>query len=300
MVTVSIILVNYNGDPVVIDCLNSIREILKTVPYEVIVVDNASTDHSADRIAETFPEVQLIRQQENRGFGAGNNVGARLAKGKYLFLLNTDTLLICDVLPHLVELMEQNPSIGILGPQLLHADRSLQISTARSISIWGEYQTLKQQRDYQNQNRDRIIQQFSVIHEADIIIGAALFIRKSLFEELSGFDENFFMYLEESDLCQRARSKGWKIMYTPSVSLIHLGGYSVGKTIDRLRLEYRKSQLYYYQKHRPLWEQIILRIYLATKFGLSWLTSKESVNLAIFKLVLRGCCKGVKNLLASF
>lgn len=288
MVTVSIILVNYNGAQVVIDCLRSIRDTLQTVPYEVIVVDNASTDESVNGIETTFPEVQLIRQNQNRGFGAGNNLGASIAKGKYLFLLNTDTLLICDVLPHLVELMEQNPSIGIVGPQLLNPDKSLQISTARSIGIWGEYQTLKQQLDYQKRDRERIAQEFMAMHEADIIIGAALFIRKSLFEELAGFDETFFMYFEESDLCERARSKGWRIIYTPSVSLIHIGGYSVKKTVDRLRLEYRKSQLYYYKKHRPIWERIILRFYLSIKFTIAWLLSQEQVNLEILKLVVGG------------
>lgn len=286
MVTVSIILVNYNGAQVVIDCLRSIQNMLQIVPYEVIVVDNASTDDSANCIETTFPAVQLIRQNQNRGFGAGNNLGAKIAKGKYLFLLNTDTLLICDVLPQLVELMEQNPAIGIVGPQLLNSDKSLQISTARSIGIWGEYQTLKQQLDYQKQDRERIAQEFMAMHEADVIIGAALFIRKSLFEDLSGFDENFFMYFEESDLCERARSQGWKIIYTPSTSLIHLGGYSVKKTADRLRLEYRKSQLYYYKKHRPIWEIIILRLYLSIKFAIIWLLSKEPANLEIFKLVI--------------
>jgi GT2 family glycosyltransferase len=263
---VSIILVNYNGGPVVLDCLASIQAQLRQVPYEVILVDNASGDGSADRIAQQFPDVQLVRSPVNRGFGAGNNVGASLARGQYLFLLNTDTILTADLLPTLVALIGEDPTIGIVGPQLRNPDGSFQLSTSPALGIWGESRALRQQRQYRQQ-RARLSQQFDRQQLVDIVIGAALLIRTSLFQSLGGFDERFFMYFEESDLCQRARDQGWQIMYTPAVSLIHLGGYSVGKTADGLRLEYRRSQLYYYQKHRPLWEQVILRGYLALKFG---------------------------------
>lgn len=285
MVTVSIILVNYNGGQVVLDCLDSIRRHLHQISHEVIVVDNASTDDSANLIEEKFPEVRLLRLQQNRGFGAGNNQGAAISTGKYLLLLNTDTLLISDVLPHLVETIKQNSSIGIVAPQLLNPDQSLQLSTAKRIGIWGEYQALKQQRDYKNR-RDQVVQQFSIAQEVDIVIGAALMIRRSLFEDLAGFDETFFMYFEESDLCERARAKGWKVVYDPTVALIHLGGYSVSKTSDRLQFAYRCSQLYYYQKHRPLWERFVLRFYLTVKFTRAWLKSRDSVNLKILRLAL--------------
>ena len=287
MITVSIILVNYNGAEVTIECLHSIQNQLQTVPYEVIVVDNASTDQSAALIEKNFPTVALLRQAENRGFGSGNNVGAGVASGKYLFLLNTDTVLTCDILPQLVDAIEQDETIGIVAPKLLNSDSSLQLSTARSISLWGEFQDLKQKHDYQKpRHQSRICEQFSERQEVDVVIGAALLIRKSLFEELGGFDEAFFMYFEESDLCQRAKAQGWKIVYVPSVSLIHLGGYSVNKTSDRLRLEYRRSQIYYYQKHRPFYEQFILRCYLATKFLYASVRSTQKVNFEILSFVL--------------
>ncbi|MBW4443220.1 MAG: glycosyltransferase family 2 protein [Plectolyngbya sp. WJT66-NPBG17] len=287
MVTVSIILVNYNGAEITIECLHSIQSQLHSVPYEVIVVDNASTDQSAASIEKAFPEVKLLRQSQNRGFGTGNNIGAKIASGKYLFLLNTDTILTSDLLPHLVEVIEKDSTIGIIGPKLLNPDGSLQLSTARSISLWGEYQDLKQKIDYQKlEARSHISEQFTTLQEVDIVIGAALLIRRDLFESLGGFDETFFMYFEESDLCQRVREKGLKVIYTPSVNLIHLGGYSVNKTVDRLRLEYRRSQIYYYQKHRPRSEQLILRCYLALKFAYASLRSSQKVNLEILRLVL--------------
>ena len=284
MTTVSIILVNYNGSQVVIDCLDSLQNTLQTIAHEVIVVDNASTDGSADLIETLFPTMHLVRQSQNRGFGAGNNLGASFANGEFLLLLNTDTLLTFDILPYLVDLMRQDPTIGIIGPQLLNPDGGLQRSTAPEISIWGECQALKQQLD--DRSRHQISQEFAKMQDVDIVVGAALFIRKGLFEALAGFDETFFMYFEESDLCRRAQTKGWKVVYAPSVALIHLGGYSVSKTPDKLRLDYRRSQLYYYQKHRPIWEQVTLRIYLVMKFVCSFLCSFKSANLEILRLIL--------------
>ncbi|PSB34652.1 glycosyltransferase family 2 protein [Stenomitos frigidus] len=286
-VLVSIILVNYNGANVMLECLRSLLQFLHSVPYEIIVVDNASTDGSAALVAESVPTVNLIKQTENRGFGSGNNVGAKHAKGEFLFFLNTDTLLINDVLPHLVMLMKNDPKIGIIGTKLLNADRSLQLSIASEISLNGEYQTLKQQKEYAvPQQREAIEQKFEQEQPVDIVIGAAFFIRRALFEALNGFDETFFMYFEESDLCQRARDQGWQVLYTPEVSIIHLGGYSVGKVSDQMRLEYRRSQLYYYQKHRPLWEQLVLRVYLAAKFAIATLKSSNPTDLKILRLIL--------------
>ncbi len=284
MTIVSIILVNYNGGQVVIDCLDSLQKTLQTIAHEVIVVDNASTDSSADQIETLFPAVHLVRQSHNRGFGTGNNRGASLAKGEFLLLLNTDTLLTDDILPYLVDLMRHDPTIGIIGPRLLNPDGGFQRSTAPEIGIWGECQALKQQFDDRT-HRHRLDQP-TKMQDIDIVLGAALLIRKGLFDALSGFDETFFMYFEESDLCIRAQEKGWKVIYAPSVSLIHLGGYSVSKTPDKLRLEYRRSQLYYYQKHRPIWEQVILRIYLLTKFTVSFLVSFQTANLKILHLIL--------------
>jgi GT2 family glycosyltransferase len=284
---VSIILVNYNGADVVLDCLRSLLKYLHTIPYEIIVVDNASTDGSAALISEHFPTIQVLKQKDNQGFGTGNNVGAKQAKGEFLFFLNTDTLLTSDVLPPLVMLMKEHPEIGVIGTKLLNADGSLQLSIASEISIAGEYQTLKQLKQYTVPQQQKTIEQkFAQTQVVDIVIGAAFFIRRALFEALKGFDEAFFMYFEESDLCQRVRDRGWQVLYTPDVSIIHLGGYSVGKVSDRMRLEYRRSQLYYYQKHRPLWEQVVLRVYLAAKFAIATLRSFNSTNLKILRLLL--------------
>lgn len=265
-VAVSIIIVNYNGGGVIGDCLASIFQHLDMAKTEVIVVDNASQDGSPDVIAHQFPQVRLLRQGDNRGFGAANNVGAGAAQGEYLFLLNSDTVIHSNLLPVLIRQLESSPNIGIVGPRLLNSDGSFQLSTAYEIGLWGEWRTLQTVRQYrQSENRPALAQQYGGDQFVDIVVGAAMLMRRSHFHQVGGFDETFFMYFEESDLCQRFREAGWRILYTPAVSLVHIGGYSVAQAASRMAAEYRRSQRYYYQKHRPRWEQWVLHGYLAFK-----------------------------------
>ena len=274
MTLVSIILVSYNNATIIKDCLQSLRQFNQTIPSEIIVVDNNSQDGSPEIIAEYFPEVNLLRETINHGFGKGNNIGAGVAQGEFILFLNTDTILTCDFLPSLLTIIEQDHQVGIVAPKLVNRDGSFQISTSPAISIKGEYIAQKRSHQYrQGKNLKEITQAFAHQQEVDIVVGAALLIRRRLFEQLRGFDENFFMYFEESDLCQRSQYLGWKIIYCPQVSLIHLQGESTSKVPEKMLLEYRRSQIYYYQKHRPLWEQKFLQVYLLTKFSLLWLLS---------------------------
>ncbi|MEH2235899.1 glycosyltransferase family 2 protein [Nostoc sp.] len=285
-ISVSVILVNYNGAEILPDCLKSIQKFIDVPTYEIILVDNASSDGSVELVAENYPQIRLVKQKENRGFGAGNNAGAKLASGEFLFLLNTDTVLTSNIFPHLIKLMEADPQVGIIGPKLLNSDGSLQISISPALGIQGEYQARQIHQAYQNISQQNLIEQkFQEIQEVDIVVGAAFFIRSILFDELGGFDENFFMYFEESDLCQRAQNQGYKIIYTPHVSLIHLKGYSIQKAANTMAIEYRRSQIYYYQKHRPWWEQLLLRIYLFYKFFWEFITTANPNSLKVIILL---------------
>ena len=263
---VSIIIVNYNGLGVIVDCLTSIFGHLPAPAIEVIVVDNDSQDGSPELIAQKFPQVNLLRQSKNSGFGTANNVGARQARGEYLLLLNSDTLVTADILPTLVAKLTSEAHVGIVGPRLLNPDGSFQLSIAHEIGLWGEWRTLQQVKQYRiPANRPALAARYDRDQVVDIVIGAALMMRRSLFEQVGGFDETFFMYFEESDLCQRVRALGYKILYTPAVTVIHIGGYSVAQAAGPMAVAYRRSQRYYYRKHRPRWEQWILHGYLAFK-----------------------------------
>ncbi|MBE9221056.1 glycosyltransferase family 2 protein, partial [Dolichospermum flos-aquae] len=239
-----------------------------------------------DILNDKFPHIKLIKLPKNVGFGSGNNAGAKVAKGEFIFLLNTDTILESNILPHLIELMSENPDVGIIGPKLLFPDKSFQISFSPEISIKGEFTARKLHKNAENKNKLHIIEEdFQDIKEVDIVVGAAFFIRADLFNLLGGFDEKFFMYFEESDLCQRVRNKGYKVLYTPHVSLIHIRGYSVNKISNKMAVEYRRSQIYYYHKHRPMWEILLLRIYLLFKFLSEYIKTSNPYSLEIIKLI---------------
>ncbi|BDI15021.1 glycosyl transferase [Nostoc cf. commune SO-36] len=283
--SVSIILVNYNGADVLINCLNSLEKFIPKDNCEIILVDNNSQDNSIDIVDNKFPEIKLIKLPKNVGFGAGNNAGAKVAKGEFLFLLNTDTVLTNNILPNLIELMSVNQNVGIIGTKLLFPDGSFQISFSPEIGIKGEFQAQKLHKNAENRNAFNIIERdFQDIKEVDIVVGAAFFIRANLFNLLGGFDEKLFMYFEDSDLCQRVRNEGYKIIYTPHISIIHIRGHSVKKLSNKMSVEYRRSQIYYYHKHRPMWEILTLRVYLIFKFLYQYLKTSNPYSWEIIKL----------------
>lgn len=277
-VRVSIIIVNYNAGQVLINCLNSIESHLQVVNYEVIIVDNCSTDGSLSVVEKKFPQIIIHRQEKNTGFGAGSNLGANIAKGEFLLFLNPDTLVKDNILLPLVELAQKESSIGVVGPNLLNLDGTFQYSTQSTLSVWKEF-LIKQNKKY-----NLHAQTVSIQSEVSFVTGAAFFVRKKTFEAVGGFDENFFMYFEDVDLCLRVKKQGWKIIYTPKVSLIHIKGYSSRNISDAIAIEYRRSQIYYYQKHRSLWEQVFIRIYLVLKFSIVVTTKKEYINVILFAL----------------
>jgi GT2 family glycosyltransferase len=284
MTLVSVLIVNYNGAAVIIQCLRTLLEHSRAIVPEIIVVDNASSDGSPDLIAEQFPQVKLIKSAVNLGFGQGNNLAAQAATGEFLLLLNPDTIVPGEFLPPLVGVMDADPQVAIVAPRLVYTDGRLQVSISYAISLWGEYRT-------QKLHRQARVGKLTELPpgNVDIVVGAAMLIRRRVFEQVGGFDPNFFMYFEESDLCERIRKLGWRVHYFPQVSLIHWQGHSTQQTralSDRLAMAYRRSQLYYYAKHRPWWEQAILRLYLLGKFSLRLIRRHQAIDGQIVALVL--------------
>lgn len=283
---VSIILVNFNGEDVLFDCLSSLEKFIPKESCEIILVDNNSQDNSINIIESNFPRIKLIKLPQNIGFGSGNNVGAKEAKGNFLFLLNTDTIITSNFLPHLLGLMAENKDVGIIGTKLVFQDGSFQISVSPEIGIMGEIKAKKMHQHAKSQNSlNSIERDFKLVRDVDIVVGASFFIRANLFNLLGGFDEKFFMYFEESDLCQRARNSRYRILYTPHESIIHLRGHSVKKVSSRMSLEYRRSQIYYYHKHRPILEIVVLKLYLLVKFLYEYIRTSNLYSLEIIKLV---------------
>ncbi len=260
---VSIIIVNFNGARHTLPCVASIRAFAPSHEYEIIVVDNRSSDQERNELKRHLPDCTLVISDTNLGFGGANNLGAKEAKGEILFFLNNDTILTSDVLTPLIDTLDRNRTMGILGPSLQNRDGTFQMSFGLFPSLINEWETQRLGRRFNRQtgNAKEVVEGW--MHEW--ITGAALLIRKECFVRLGGFDPSYFMYFEDVDLCYRAHQLGCAIGYDPECSLVHLGGMSYGSGEAVIRKEYRRSQLRFYDKFRSLPERILLRFYLLVK-----------------------------------
>ncbi len=264
MSTLSIILVNYNGEDLLSDCLISLQQQVDK-KFETTVIDNLSTDGSIQMIKEKFSWVKLICNSVNAGFGRANNVAVSLAQCEYLLFLNTDTILTENTPQILLEYLQTHPNVGAIGPRIVFADGSYQLSAGKLPNLAIEFiDKIKYALDRQwHQIFANLYQyQYADITEVEYVTGACLMIRRDLFTQLGGFDENFFMHFEDKDLCKRVREAGFKVIYYPNTSLIHLLGGSSQATSHSVSRYYRDSQLYYYQKHLGKLQTEVLKLYL--------------------------------------
>jgi len=235
---ISVIIVTYNSENEIEDCLDSIKEETKSSNYEVIVVDNVSKDKTREIIKENYPWVRLIESKENLGFGKGNNRGAKEAEGEILFFLNPDTILENDVLKSIKFFFDKHKRAGAMAPRQLYkngenrpeniADDPDLLSLIRNI--------LPKKRDWQR------------TQQIDCACAAAIAVLSDLFEDIGGFDPDFFMYMEENDLCLRIRKQGKRIYYDPRGKVTHLAGRST-KDVRDIKKMYYQSQDLFYKKH---------------------------------------------------
>jgi N-acetylglucosaminyl-diphospho-decaprenol L-rhamnosyltransferase len=226
MPDVSAVVVTYNAAPWIERSLESIRDAVS----ELVVVDHGSTDGTLELVRERFPEARVI-EQENRGFGGGNNAGMRAASGDYVLLLNPDAWFLGDGLAKLVEFAEGHPEAGVVGPRLLHPDGSLQRSVRGFPTPWRiatEWFFLRKLAP-----RSRMFNAFhggpadhESVYEAEWLGGACLLVRRAALDEVGGFDEGFFLFSEEVDWCYRFRQAGWKVLFYPGAEVVHVIGAS--------------------------------------------------------------------------
>jgi GT2 family glycosyltransferase len=276
----SVILVNYRGKEFTIRCLHSLYAHQPSFPLEIIVVDNHSDDGSVDVIRCSFPRVTILELPENKGFGFANNEGAAKAHGEYLFFLNNDTEIENDCFTPIVNFFSTRTLVGIVGPKLIYGDRGFQLSFGKFPTLLNEYRTKRLLK-----KEHRIVPPTQP-QKVDWVTGAALCMPKQLFTSIGRFDQHYFMYFEDADLCKRVTNEGYSVWYVPSVSIIHHKGKSYTQSSDRIAVEYRKSQLYYYQKHGLIVEFRLLKFYLFLKYGLLCLQSeKRAVAKQILKLL---------------
>ena len=257
MADISVVVVTFNGLPWVERCLESVRG------HETIVVDHGSTDGTVELVRDRFPTVRLI-EQENRGMGAGNNAGMRVAGGEYFFLLNSDAWVAADGLERLVELAGAHPEAAVVGPRLRNPDGSLQRSVRGEPTLWRlatEYFGIRKLAP-----RSRWLNAFYAgdfahdeVREVESLHGAALLVRREATDAVGLFDEAFFMFSEETDWLHRFRQAGWKVLFFPGAEVVHVGGASHG---GRLNVENLRGILRFLAKHRGMREAERARLLL--------------------------------------
>jgi len=251
----SIIIVSWNVREDVLDCLRSIGRNPATDPFEVILVDNASSDGTVEEVRATYADVTVVANTENRGFAGANNQALDVAKGEYLLLLNPDTLVHPGALDLLLRFMDSHPDVGACGPRLLNSDGTTQLSVRHFPTIRAalyRHSALRYTRLFRSEYERSLMKDFGhdVQTDVDVVKGAALMVRLSVLERVGCLDEVFFMYYEEADLCLRIQKAGCRVVFLPEAQITHTGCRSSDKAGIERRIMRLKSLVTFMGKHR--------------------------------------------------
>jgi GT2 family glycosyltransferase len=263
----SIVIVSYNARTDLEACLDSLAANPPSMSHEVVVVDNASTDGSAEAAASREPGVRLIRQDRNAGFSAGNNAGIRATSGELVFLLNSDTIVAAGAIDRLVERLRATPAAAAAGPRLVDASGRAELSFGPMISPLAE---LRQKALVRLNDRGFgpvarwVARETRRERFVDWVSGAALLVHRRDAEAAGLLDERFFLYTEDVDFCAALRARGRRILFTPAAQIVHQRGRSRASAPGAANTAYRRSQLAFYEKHHPRWAPL-LRWYLRMK-----------------------------------
>lgn len=296
VIDLSIVIVSWNVADLLAQCLHSIqsspvrivdtqRQIMTNADtdyptVDVIVVDSASQDNSVTMLREQFNWVHLITSAENIGFVRSNNLGLAVAQGQTLMLLNPDTEILDDALPQMLNVLNSDSKIGIVGPHTLNADRTHQSSRRR-------FPTLKtavfESTWLENFAPQQLMDEFFVrelpdtdTYPVDWVQGSALMLKREIYDELGGLDEQYIMYAEEMDWCKRAKDAGWQVYYVGSAYVTHYGGQSTIQVQTRSQVHFQHSKLRYFQKYHGRGTAFILRLVLILNYG--WQLIIESLK----------------------
>ena len=323
MIDLSVVIVSWNVCDLLRRCLHSVlgarplvtgneqdRARFRPVPpefsIEVVVVDNASTDDSVDMVRTEFPRVRMIANDDNRGFPAASNQGIAIAGGRYVLLLNPDTEVVGRALSVMITFADAHLDVGIVAPQLLDPDGSVQSSRRRFPTL---ATALFESTWLQPYAPRRLLKRYHVLDQADDatldvdwVTGAALMARRQAIEQVGPLDEGFFMYSEELDWCRRFRDAGWRVVYLPSAQIIHHEGKSSEQVVPARHMYFQTSKVRYFRKHHGTTVTEALRLFLLGNYvwqlgveGAKWLVGHKrelrSQRLRAYTQVLRSGLK---------
>ncbi len=285
-VDVSAIIVNWNTRDLLVQCLQSVYDTLGGLDFEIIVVDNASADGSPELVCERFPQVRLIKNRENVGFVRANNQAIRVSRGRYVLLLNSDTIALPEALSQMTHFMEYHPDAGAVGPKLINPDGRFQASYAdfptllkESLLAFGLARWLYG--PYCPSPPPRPGERARAV---DWVAGACLMVRREVVDSVGLLDEDYWMYSEETDWCYRIHQAGWNVYYLPEIEIVHLGGASSSQRRPEMVAQLYWSKLRFFSKHRGALQTGVLKavifcaslIKAALAVALGWLPVRHN------------------------
>ncbi|MFN7035015.1 MAG: glycosyltransferase family 2 protein [Bellilinea sp.] len=289
---VSIIIVSYNVEYFLIRCIESLMVHKCEVPFEIIVVDNNSSDNTVSSLRLEFPEILVIQSTKNIGFAAANNLGITYAKGEYFFLLNPDTVVEDNATQELFKFLSENPSAGAAGSYLKNPDGSFQMSCYPFPTLFRElWRLFHLDKLLSIALYPQITWDRSLPQKCDVIQGTSLMIKKTAWRSLGGLDENFFIYSEEVDFCYRLKTAGFERYWVPTSQVIHYGGQSTSQVAKEMFLQLYRAKTQFFKKHRgevagKLYKIILL---MASLFRISlsplivWVNPQEKLQQKIIR-----------------
>ncbi len=305
----SIILLNWNTKDLMKDCLRSLFETTKGDYYDVIVVDNGSSDGSLEMLRQHFPNLKVITHGKNHGFSKGYNLVLKDVKNPYVLLLNTDTIILDGVVEGMLNFLKTNPDVGIVAPQYLNADGTKQTTFSNFPTLSTELlnRSLLQFLFpwwYPSKRQD-----YNKPLEVEAVKAAGPMLRQEAFRQVGFFDEDYFIFLEETDLCCRLRKAGWRCVALPNLKMYHLGGGGTKKKIRaETTIEYYRSLYKFFRKNRSAPEYLLFRIFkpfklvmnlllcfvglIFTLFQHEGLKTRFITYLKVLQWHLRGCPEG--------
>lgn len=263
---VSAVIVSYNTRDDLLRCLAALAAV--TLPLETLVVDNASEDGSPAAVRQAFPAVRVLENAENAGFARATNRGLREARGALVLILNSDAEVRPGAVEALAEVLRTRPEVAVAGPRTTGSDGSPQVSFGPDLDPWSEWSQARLVSGVRRRRPGALreaAERSAREREVDWVSGSCLLARRRVLEDVGLFDEGFFLYEEDADLCRRVRQAGHKVLFTPRAEVLHHLGRSMARAPERARREYDKSHLRYYRKHNPGWQAALLRAYLALR-----------------------------------
>ncbi len=261
----SIVIVNWNTRDLLSQCLESIFGTTQKANLEIFVVDNGSIDGSGRMVKERFPAVRLIENRRNVGFARANNQALKISEGKYLLLLNPDAQVKGKAIEELISFMEEHSMAGISGAQLLNSNGSRQNSIANFPSLATELLNKSLLRRLFPKKFPGKEKDYYEPIEVDSVIGACMMVRRQAVDQVGSLDEDYFLFLEETDWCFRMKKAGWKIYHVPQAKVDHLQGKSAEEVKRKARVEYYRSRYHFFRKNRGIGQWLILLIGLLVK-----------------------------------